>query len=225
MKKIVTLLLVIVLLVSAAGCGRASGQETPAPEPTPAPTPTPTPAPHEPTIALVIANQQFNYEEYADCRVLFILDGYEVITAGQRTGAALSMDGQETEIDTQIGSLEAHALDALVVIGGSGAPALYGDTALQGLIQDMYAAGKPVAAICLAPVTLAEAGLLTGKQATVYPDESALAALSDAGALYMEDQDVVIDGTIVTASGPEAAKDFAVTVLSLMGDTGTAPVS
>lgn len=225
MKKIIVLLLSIALIATVTGCGGASGKEvtTPTPVPTPVPTPTPTPAPHEPTIALVIANQDFNYYEYAECETLFMLDGYEIITAAQQTGSAMSMDGHEAEVDTVIGGLDVEAIDALVVIGGSGASALYEDTALKTLIQTVHAAGKPVGAICLAPVTLANAGLLAGMDATVYPDEAAIAALEDAGATYIDNCRVVKNGTIVTANGPDAADDFAVTVLRLIDDTGITP--
>lgn len=221
MKKITALLLVIVLIITAAGCGRANGKETatPTPEPTATPAPTPTPGPHVPTIAFVIANQQFNFKEYEACRVLFTIDQYKILTAGQQTGTAVSMDGKEVTVDTAIGAVNADELDALIVIGGSGATALYDDTALQALIQAVYAAGKPVGAICLAPVTLANAELLSGRDATVYPDESAVTALTDAGANYIEDSDVVTDGTIVTANGPDASNDFAVAVQTLLGGT------
>ena len=223
MKKIVVLLFAIILVITAAGCSGASGKESATPAPTPTPDPTPTPGPHEPTIALVVANDDFNYREYAECRVLFILEEYKIITAGQQTGAAVSMDGQEVEIDAAIGTLSAEEIDALIVIGGSGAPALYDDTALKTLIQAVHAAGKPVGAICLAPVTLAKAGLLSGKDATVYPDETAIAALTEAGANYIEGSGVVTDGSIVTANGPEAASEFAVAIRDLLDSGVTVP--
>ena len=217
MKKITALLLTLVLIAATAGCGRASGKEAAASTPEPTPEPTATPPPHEPTVGLIIANQQFNYDEYAKCRVLFTLDGYQIITASQQNTTAVSMDGQEAEVNAAISELNADAVDALIVIGGSGATALYGDTTLKSLIQGVYADGKPVGAICLAPVTLAEAGLLSGKDATVYPDETAIAALEDGGATYIDDSDVVTDGIIVTANGPEAADEFAVSVQNLLG--------
>lgn len=219
MKRIAALLLVIVLIITAAGCGRANGKEIPAPtpEPTATPAPTPTPGPHEPTVAFVIANQQFNFKEYEMCRVLFTIDGYETLTAGRQTGTAVSMDGREATVDAVIGDLSADELDALIVIGGSGATVLYDDPALRTLLQAVYSAGKPVGAICLAPVTLANAGLLSGRDATVYPDESAVTALTQGGANYIEDSNVVTDGLIVTANGPDAANGFAVAVQSLLG--------
>lgn len=219
MKKIVVLLLAVVLVITATGCSGASGKEssTTTTPPAPTQTPTPTPGPHEPTIALVIANQQFNYEEYAECRVLFILEEYKIITAGQQTRAAVSMDGQEVEVGTAIGSLTADEVNALIVIGGSGAPILYDDAALRALIQEVHAAGKPVGAICLAPVTLANASLLSGRDATVYPDETAIVTLTEAGANYIEDSDVV------TANGPESVSEFAVAVRDLLDNGVTVP--
>lgn len=59
--------------------------------------------------------------------------------------------------------------------------------------------------ICLAPVCLANAGVLSGKKATVYPDE--VAGLKSAGALYTGAR-VEVDGRIVTASGPESTGEF-----------------
>jgi protease I len=225
MKKIIILLLAIILTATATGCGRASGKEitTPAPTPTPIPTSTPTPLPTEPTIALIVANQNFNYNEYTECQALFMLGGYESITVAPQSGTAVSTDSQTAAVDSVISTLNADAVDALVVIGGSGVNALYEDTDLKTLIQAVYAAGKPVGAICLGPVTLAKAGLLSGKQATVYPDETAITALETAGATYIDDSHVVKDGAIVTANDSDAVDDFAITILHLIDNTVTTP--
>jgi putative intracellular protease/amidase len=61
------------------------------------------------------------------------------------------------------------------------------------------------AAICIAPVTLATAGLLDGRQASVWPD--CRDALRARGARVVETP-VARDGNIITASGPPAAADF-----------------
>ena len=66
-------------------------------------------------------------------------------------------------------------------------------------------AGKVVAAICIAPVILARAGLLKGKRATVFPD--GIPELEKAGAVYTA-QSVERDGRIITGNGPEAAEAF-----------------
>ena len=67
-----------------------------------------------------------------------------------------------------------------------------------------------LAAICIAPAILAKAGVLNQKEATVWSsvlDKSAVKILKENGAIY-KDQPVVQDGKIITANGPDAAKEF-----------------
>ena len=62
-----------------------------------------------------------------------------------------------------------------------------------------------MAAICIAPVTLANAGLLKGRKATVY--QSQTDALVRGGAHYTKAA-VQVDGRIITADGPDSATRF-----------------
>jgi len=62
-----------------------------------------------------------------------------------------------------------------------------------------------VAAICIAPVILANAGLLKKKNATVFKSE--IAAIEAKGAVY-SGSGVTVDGNLITASGPDQAKQF-----------------
>ena len=64
-------------------------------------------------------------------------------------------------------------------------------------------------------MVLAQAGILKGKHATVYPDPVALHELKQHEVVY-EDVGVVVDGNIVTASGPDYAKPFAEAILELL---------
>jgi protease I len=70
-----------------------------------------------------------------------------------------------------------------------------------------------VGAICLAPKILANAGILEGKNATVFPDSESIAYLESKGATYTEEE-VPRDGNIITASGPEASEAFADAVVA-----------
>jgi len=71
-----------------------------------------------------------------------------------------------------------------------------------------------VGAICIAPGILARAGILKGRKATVFPSE--IEALKRNGAFYTA-LPVVIDGRIVTASGPEAAEEFGKALVKTLG--------
>ena len=71
---------------------------------------------------------------------------------------------------------------------------------------------KVVAAICLAPVVLARAGILKGKKATYFNSPVSFREMKAGGAVLV-DKAVVTDGRIVTANGPAAAAEFADTFI------------
>jgi len=64
-----------------------------------------------------------------------------------------------------------------------------------------FAKNKPVAAICHGPYTLISAGLLKGRHATCYWGDGVPGEMKEAGAYY-EDQEVVVDGNLVTSRHP-----------------------
>ena len=88
---------------------------------------------------------------------------------------------------------------------------------LTGLARYFHETGKVVAAICLAPVVLARAGILKQKKATVYDSPVAVMEMKK-GKAVLVGQPVVTDGRIVTANGPLAAKDFAAAVVKELKD-------
>ena len=100
----------------------------------------------------------------------------------------------------------------LLLPGGMpGAATLDKHEGLRRLILDFVAKGKPVAAICAAPMVLGKLGLLKGKKATCYPGfEQYLEGAECTGA------PVERDGNIITGKGPGAAMEFALTVVDMM---------
>jgi protease I len=82
------------------------------------------------------------------------------------------------------------------------------DPEAQRIAQEAAAEGKVLAAICVAPITLAKAGLLKGKRATSSMDSW---NLKSEGAIPVYDN-VVRDGLIITANGPAAAQLFGETI-------------
>jgi hypothetical protein len=77
---------------------------------------------------------------------------------GNRTTASLSFE----EIDPE-------QYDGLVIVGGSGSQVhLWNDAMLVHLVKFFQKSGKVIAAICLAPVVLAHAGILKGKKAAYF---------------------------------------------------------
>ena len=73
---------------------------------------------------------------------------------------------------------------------------------------------KYIAAICAAPIVLKEAGIISNKKVTSYPGyEDELGAKE-----YIEDQNVVIDGNIITSRGPATTLAFSYKILEVLGN-------
>jgi len=116
-------------------------------------------------------------------------------------------------VDRQVTEVSAGDYDALVLPGGVGNPDTMrlNPTAVQ-FVRDFFDAGKPVAAICHALWLLAEADVARGRTMTSWP--SLRTDLINAGAHWV-DQEVVIDGNLVTSRKPDDIPAFNPQVIKL----------
>lgn len=115
------------------------------------------------TAVLVIAEKIFRDEEYLVPKEVLEKAGIKVVTASTTTGWAEGKLGARVRPDILLSEVKAEEIDLLVFVGGGGAEQYFDDPVAHGLAKAMVAAGKPVAAICIAPVILARAGLLEGR--------------------------------------------------------------
>lgn len=102
--------------------------------------------------------------------------------------------------------------DGIVLPGGMpGATNLRDNDKVIEIVQTLYKENKLIAAICAAPIILAKAGIIEGKDITSYPGfEEELKAAN-----YIEDL-VVRDGNIITARGPAVAVYFALDIIEYL---------
>ena len=109
--------------------------------------------------------------------------------------------------------------DALVLPGGTVNPdKLRVDEDAVAFVRDFVESGKPVAAICHGPWTLIEAGVATGRTLTSFP--SIRTDLRNAGAEVI-DQDVVVDGNLITSRSPEDLPAFCDTIVAKFASNST----
>lgn len=102
--------------------------------------------------------------------------------------------------------------EAIVIPGGMpGATNLRDDQRVIKMIKEMNKKGKLVAAICAGPIVLEKAKIIDGKKVTSYPGFEK--DLPDS--LYRE-EDVVVDGNIITSRGPAKAVDFALEIVKYL---------
>ena len=117
-------------------------------------------------------------------------------------------------VDQEVGEADPDTFAALVLPGGVANPdALRLDEDAVAFVRSFVESGKPVAAICHAPWTLVEADVVRGKRVTSWP--SLQTDLRNAGADWV-DEEVVVDGNLVTSRKPDDLPAFNEKLLELL---------
>ncbi len=139
--------------------------------------------------------------------------GLEVVMASLHGGVVEGRGGMRLEPDEDFEDVEAQSFDLLFLPGGPGVMELLADGRATSLAQEFHEAGKPVAAICAAPLVLQAAGLLKNHRFTAH--------FSVHGELPgVLDERVVEDGLILTSRGAGTAVDFGLALVRrLAGET------
>jgi protease I len=121
-------------------------------------------------------------------------------------------------VDMALKDANPEEFDAVVLPGGAlNADKLRMETAARDIVQQIDAAGKPIAAICHAPWLLVSAKLVKGRRLTSYY------TLQDdircAGGEW-EDQEVIVDRNWVTSRKPDDIPAFNREMKTLFAKTG-----
>ena len=120
-------------------------------------------------------------------------------------------------VDRTVEDASAEDDDALVLPGGVGNPdTLRTDENAVGFVREFFDAGKPVAAICHAPWVLVEADVARGRKLTSF--WSIKTDVKNAGGNWV-DEEVVLDGNLVTSRRPKDIPAFNKTLLEQFAKT------
>jgi protease I len=114
--------------------------------------------------------------------------------------------GDEFPVDVSLDRAQTDGFDALLLPGGVMNPdTLRMQPEAVAFIKAFFDAGKPVAAICHGPWTVIEAGAARGRRIASWP--SLKTDLRNAGAEWI-DQEVVVDGNLVSSRKPDDIPAF-----------------
>ena len=171
-------------------------------------------------IAIVVANY-FEEDEFTGPKKAFEEAGatVHVIAAEPEDGivqALQHVDKSNTyKYDMSLDEANIDDYDALVLPGGAiNADQLRMQDKARQWAKRFVDQGKPVAAICHAPWLLASAGLAKGRKLTSFftiQDD-----MRAAGANWV-DEEVVIDGPIITSRKPDDVPVFNQAIISMLG--------
>jgi len=121
--------------------------------------------------------------------------------------------GTQAKADAGADQVSAKDFDGIIIPGGYAPDMMRRYPAMVQLVKDFSDAGKPIAAICHAGWMLASAGILSGRKATSFfaiKDD-----MVNAGADWV-DQEVVVDGNLVTSRTPDDLPMFMKAVIELL---------
>ncbi|PIM69192.1 protease [Streptomyces sp. JV178] len=152
--------------------------------------------------------------------------GHEPVLVSTRPGhvqAFNHLDRAATfAVDDVVGEVPAESFDALVLPGGVANPDfLRMDEKAVSFVREFFERGRPVAAICHAPWTLVEAGVVRGRVLTSWP--SLRTDIRNAGGEWVDEQVRVCDhgsNKLITSRKPDDLKAFCEAFLDVFQTAG-----
>jgi deglycase len=158
---------------------------------------------------IVIAPKDFEDIEFLHTKEELEKAKINITITSNKKGTAVGTNGTKAQVDLGLDEVNVNDYDAIIFIGGIGACKYYRDKKALSLAIKAFNNGKKTCAICVAPLILANAGVLKNKNATVYKDLAQM--LKEHGAIYTG-KPVEVDGNIITANGPNSARLFGQTI-------------
>lgn len=165
------------------------------------------------TALLIVAADKFRDEELFDTKYELASAGIETVIASTTVGSIKGTLRGTAVAAKLVGEVSVSDYDAVVFIGGTGAVSYFTDAAALYIVQQATQKNKLICAIDNASTIVAYAGAARGRKITGDPAQRN--NLQNAGAEYVETQ-VQTDGPIITASGPDAAKEFGKTIAAAL---------
>ena len=162
-------------------------------------------------VAVILAN---GFEEIEAITIIDVLRraGTELDTIALEGEGAKGSHGVEVKADLAWDDAISREWDMIVLPGGQpGSDTLRDSTPLKEFLNKHSGNDKEIAAICAAPIALAAAGLLEGKDATCYPGfEDQLIGAN------LKTERVVKDGRLTTSRGPGTALEFSLRLVETL---------
>lgn len=168
-------------------------------------------------ILFIVANLGFQDEEFSIPFDILTAQGHQCDIASWKGGTCRGVFFKTIEKSLNFDEIQSSDYDILVFVGGGGA---YEEYFQNAKYLQLAREAKAVAAICIAPTLLSDAGIYQGKEVTGRDDGlwTQIQYLEKNGAKFL-DQEVVKDGNLITANGPAAATKFAWVIVDYLEQT------
>ena len=168
-------------------------------------------------IVMIIAERMIESSEFKEPKDIFEREGAKIVVACSTLSEATSMGLYSLKVKPHIliNDIRVNEFDAVVFVGGFGCSEYFDNPVAHNIAKQALDQDKILAAICMAPRILANAGVLEGKKATCFPNVRE--DIKAKGAIVTGEM-VERDGKIITGNGPSAAEKFAETIVSALSE-------
>ena len=147
--------------------------------------------------------------------------GAEAVVVGPGPGRThTSKHGYPVEVDRLVGEVDPADFDAVIIPGGYAPDRMRRHPAMVALVRQAALNHKVVAAICHGGWMLASAEVIQGRNVTCF--HAIKDDLIHAGARY-RDEEVVVDGNIITSRQPSDLPAFCHAILAALAGAGRCP--
>ena len=181
-----------------------------------------------PKIAALVADA-FQEEEYFFPKIALNEAGYrvEVVSSRSEPVEIYSYFTRTGLLDVERAIMEARPEDYVGVLipGGAKSPALLAeDPRVIKFVQDVSARGGVIACICRGSMLAARSNVVAGRRMTGFNDSVSYPELvvqpdaEAAGATWVQDAPVVVDGHLVTSPHPRHSAAFSAAIVELLRD-------
>ena len=166
-------------------------------------------------VLMVLPQGRFTDTELKTMQAFLERRKITVKTAAPQKKETFGLQGTRVRPDHALPDVDASEFDAIIFVGGIGSRDLWDDAAAHRVAREAVDAGALVCAISNAPIILARAGLLNGREATVYFSETKL--LAELGAKYTG-ATITVDENIITCKGSEAVEKLALGLIKRLSE-------
>ena len=163
---------------------------------------------------IILAEEMYNEFELWYPYYRLLEAGAEVTLVGSGSAQVYrSKSGLPVKVQASADQIDPKNFNGLIIPGGYAPDHMRRYPAMVGLVKEIFSAGKVVAAICHAGWMLASAEVVRGKKVTSFfaiKDD-----LVHAGAEWV-DQEVVVDGNLITSRKPDDLPAFMRAVIAAL---------
>ena len=164
-------------------------------------------------VVIIVASRYFDDTEFFDAEEALQIAGIQPVVASSVIGEIKGIVRNNVTATVLVKDIKVDDYDAFIFIGGQSFREYFDNKNVLKLVQAANEKKKILAAIDTAAGIFAYANIVKGKNVTSFPSQRG--RLVNVGANW-ENKNLVIDGHLITASGPEAARMFGTAILRML---------